>query len=183
MTNIIKKNDIKKYFKNQNNKYVNDLVKIYFQEQHFLCTNGKNLYALPSDHHQEILSTLHFLHIKDLDNSYNRQESKKELDEKFVNFFLDDQEYEMKKEVKGRLQKQASEIVSQDQQEQPLKIGELFYIQIYFTEEFIYYDQRQNKLMLSRQKKTSFKVIEHITKNKINIYKNSNQYDYIGIQR
>ena len=56
----------------------------------------------------------------------------------------------MKKEVKGRLQKQASEIVSQDQQEQPLKIGELFYIQIYFTEEFIYYDQRQNKLMLSR---------------------------------
>ncbi len=45
-----------------------------------------------------------------------------------------------------------------------IKVGQLFHMRFYFTGENIYYDQHDNKLVLSRERSTAFKIIEHISR-------------------
>jgi hypothetical protein len=51
-------------------------------------------------------------------------------------------------------------------------------MRFYFTGEYIYYDHHENKLILSRQRRTAFKIIEHISRT-VNVSKEQT-YDYIG---
>jgi predicted nucleic acid-binding OB-fold protein len=59
-----------------------------------------------------------------------------------------------------------------------MKTGELYHIEFYFTSEYLYYDPHQSKLLLSKTKKTVFKIIEH--RNKYTSTSPQDIYDNIG---
>lgn len=143
-------------------RFLNDLVKISFKDGHFLANNGKSLCAVPSACMQELLSALRLVAYKNTDRTQ--------------------QEAEHAKMDSVSLRAKPNIVVAEGEEEgSPIKVGQIFYLQFYFTGEFISYDHHNNKLILSQSQRTAFKIIEHIGKAATGS-RDQQTYDYIGIE-
>lgn len=142
-------------------RFLNDLVKISFKDGHFLANNGKSLCAAPAACMQELLSALRLVPYKNTDRSQQEGEHAK----------LDPASMRAKPSIV---------VVEGEEEGNPIKVGQIFYLQFYFTGEFICYDHHNNKLILSQSQRTAFKIIEHIGKAAAGS-RDHQTYDYIGI--
>jgi len=44
----------------------------------------------------------------------------------------------------------------------PIKLGEPFYLQFFFLDKYLYYDDKEGKFMLSSTEKTVFKIMSRV---------------------
>lgn len=143
-------------------RFLSDLVKISFKDGHFLANNGKSLCTVPAPCMQELLSALRLVSYKSTDRSQQEGEH-------------------VKSDPASMRAKPHIEVIEGEEEANPIKVGQIFYLQFYFTGEFICYDHHNNKLILSRSQRTAFKIIEHIGKAAAGS-RDHQTYDYIGIE-
>lgn len=150
---------------------ISDLVKISFKDNNYLASNGRSICTAPSECTEELLCSLHLAQIKHLEHTHLEAPTLKTYHQ---------HAYPNSKFKKEPFQGQAIE--PQQNYEDiraPIKVGQIFYMQFYFTGQCVYYDHHNSRLILSREKRTAFKIIEHISKATPNS-KEQQTYDYIG---
>jgi hypothetical protein len=130
---------------------LSDLVKISFKDSNYLSNSGKNITTAPTECMEELLSAVHLVQVRNADHGFEDDPVQPGNDEG----------------TKGEGERVGA-----------IKVGQLFHMRFYFTGESVYYDHHNNKLILSRERRTAFKIIEHISR--AGNASKEQTYDYIG---